>query len=261
METIAILERDKKFIRTIKPTQSEIFYPESDGRPLGETDFHITAILTLLEALRHFFRRSLDVYVAANMMFYYKEGDPTRVKSPDVFVVKRVGKQMRRIFKLWQEQTPCTIFEITSRKTRKEDIGAKFDLYESMGVNEYILFDPIDEYLHPRLQGFRLEHGLYQPMKLESDGSLYSRELGAILRPEEWMLRVIDAVTGEEVPTLEESIELGAEAIDQAEHARRLARAEAERAQAEAERADTAEAETARLRTELERLRRQLTEK
>jgi len=226
------------------PTRPAIYYPESDGQPMGETDFHINAIIYLREALRHFFRLAENIYVAANMLFYYEEGDTTAVKSPDVFVVKGVAKHLRRIYKLWEEGVaPCTIFEVTSRGTRLEDLGTKKALYEMIGVREYFLFDPLDEYLKPRLQGFRLAKGIYQPLALSKDGVLRSEELGLILRPEGILLRIVDPISGEAVPT-------AGEALIRAE-------TEAVRAQAEAARAERAEAELARLRAELERLRRQ----
>jgi len=204
---------------------------------LGETDFHITVILYLREALRWCFRHADDVYVAANMMFYYEEGVPSSVCSPDVFVVKGIPKHPRRSYKLWEEgAAPCTVFEITSRGTRLEDLGTKKALYEMLGVREYVLFDPLEEYLRPRLQGFRLVGEFYVPMSLQADGSLYSEELDLLLRPEGELLRVVHPRTGEVAPTL-------AEAMAQTEAAEARARAEAERA--------------ARLEAELERLRRQ----
>lgn len=228
----------------VSPATAPVVYPDSDGKPLGETDFHITVILYLREALRWFFRHADDVYVAANMMFYYEEGVPSSVCSPDVFVVKGIPKHSRRSYKLWEEgKAPCTVFEITSRGTRLEDLGTKKALYEMLGVREYVLFDPLAEYLRPRLQGFRLEGGFYVPMALQPDGSLYSEELGLVLRPEGELLRVVHPRTGEVAPTL-------AEAMAQTEAAEARARAEAERARQEAERA-------ARLEAELERLRRQ----
>lgn len=217
------------------PAGSAIHYPESDGQPIGETDFHITAILYLRQALRHFFRQTEQIYVAADMLFYYEEGNPAAVKAPDVFVVKGISKHDRRIYKLWEEEmAPCTIFEVTSRSTRLEDLGTKRGLYEMLGVREYFLFDPLDEYLSPRLQGFGLVGEYYQPLALSPDGTLRSQELGVILRPEGTLLRVVDPATGEAVPTLDEAIEL---------------------AQAEAGRANAAEAEATRLRAELARLR------
>ncbi len=224
----------------IEPTV--IHYPESDGQPMGETDFHINAILYLRQALRYFFRQVERVYVAADMLFYFEEGNPAAYKVPDVFVVKGIAKHDRRIYKLWEEKVaPCAVFEITSRSSRLEDLGAKRGLYEMLGVREYFVFDPLDEYLSPRLQGFRLVESYYQPMELSPQGTLFSQELGLILQSEGVLLRLVDPNTGEALPTLDEAVD--------------LALAETERAQAEAERADAAEAELARLRAELRRLR------
>jgi len=231
-------------LATVTPVKPAIHYPERDGKPMGETDFHISAIIYLRQALRHFFHLAEGVYVAANMLFYYEEGNPSAVTSPDVFVVKGIAKHDRRTYKLWEEGVaPCVIFEITSRSSRLEDLGTKRALYEMLGVGEYILFDPLDEYLSPRLQGFRLVAGYYQPMTLSPEGTLHSQELGLVLQPEGSLLRLVDPVSGQAVPTLDEAMD--------------LAQAEAERARAEAQRADRAEAELVRLRAELERLRRQ----
>jgi Uma2 family endonuclease len=210
------------------PVNLNIHYPETDGQPMGESDVHITAMLYLRQALRYLFRHAAQTYVAANMFLYYEEGNPEARRAPDVFVVKGVPKHDRRVYKLWEEQAaPCAIFEITSRSTRMEDLGAKRGLYELLGVNEYFLFDPLDEYLSPRLQGFRLTEGYYHPLALSPDGTLLSQELGVILKPEDTLLRVINPTTGKEVPTLDEAL-------------------------------DQAEAEVARLQAELEQLRRQL---
>jgi len=231
----------------------EIYYPESDGKPMGETGFHIAVIFQLWQALRFFFRHTTDVYVGADMLFYYEEGEPTIFKVPDVFVAKGVSKAERRIYKLWEEKaTPSVVFEVTSRSTRYEDVAEKKGLYEFLGVREYFLFDPLGEYLKPRFQGFRLVQGHYEPISPTKDGILTSQELGVILRPDEAILRVIDLKTGEEIPSLEELNDKTAEALDRAE-------VEAQRAEVEAQRADNAEAELEHLRAELEQLKRQQT--
>src|SRR6266516_2548739 len=96
-----------------------IEYPESDGRPLGETDAHRREILAIIAMLELFFADHADVYVSGNLMFYYEKGNPSAVVSPDVFVVKGVAKEERRTYKLWEEQKPpVAVFEITSRSTR-----------------------------------------------------------------------------------------------------------------------------------------------
>jgi hypothetical protein len=195
---------------------------------MGETDFHIAAILYLRQALRRFLREHVDVYVAADMLLYYEEGDPQAVRAPDVFVVRGVPRHDRRTYLLWEEGVvPCVVFEITSASSRLEDLGTKKALYEMLGVAEYIVFDPLEEYLEPQLQGFRLVEGCYEPMAVNPDGTLDSDQLGVLLRPEGPLLRVVDPATGDGVPTLDEAMD----------------------------RADAAEAEAGRLRAELERLR------
>ena len=106
----------------LKKTFAEtIDYPESDGKPMGETDTHVDLIINLRLALRRFFRRKRDVYVSGNMMMYYVEGDPTKSVSPDVYVVKGVRKGQRRTYKIWEEgRAPDVVFEISSRKTRRQ---------------------------------------------------------------------------------------------------------------------------------------------
>jgi Uma2 family endonuclease len=69
--------------------------------------------------------------------------------------------------------------------------AAKYQLYERLGVKEYFLFDPLDEYLQPRLQGFTLVQERYQALPLSAEGDLVSRELGLILRPQKDLLRLI----------------------------------------------------------------------
>jgi len=46
-------------------------YPDTDGKPMAETDVHIEQLIDLRFALRTFFRDDLHVYVAANMLLYY----------------------------------------------------------------------------------------------------------------------------------------------------------------------------------------------
>jgi len=247
---------------------TEICYPESDGKPVGETEFHVMALLGLLQTLRNHYRRDDSVYVGGNMLFYYVEGKPSEFKVPDVFVVKGIAKHMRRTYKLWEEQVaPSVIFEITSRATRREDFGAKRALYARLGVQEYYLFDPMAEYLSPPLQGFTLVDGRYHPLTPREDGSLWSQELGLELTPEGATLRLFDPLANRPLPTMDEAVSLMEEAIElaqsekqRAQIAAQQAEAEARRAEAEARRAAAAEARSADMEAEIERLRRLLDE-
>ena len=261
-----------------------IEYPESDGKPVGETDVHRREILHTIETLERHFRDAPDIYVSGNLMFYYEEGNPSAVVSPDVFVVKGVRKGLRRTYKLWEEGVaPCVVIEMTSRSTRLEDKGNKRALYALLGVREYFLFDPLGEYLTPPLQGFTLVDGEYAALPVESDGGIISRELGLKLYRDETVLRLFDLTSGREVvrtedlsDVLQQALSIVQQAEEQArlaaEHARlaaeqaRLAAEQAQReadarrraeeqAQREADARRRAEAEIERLRAELQRLR------
>ena len=228
----------------------EVEYPSSDGKPMAETDLHRDEMMYLIEALRKHFRDVPDVYVSGNILLYYVEGEPRYSVSPDALVVKGLAdaKSQRDIYKVWEEgRPPCWVMEVTSRGTRQEDLRKKKDLYRQLGVDEYFLFDPREEYLVPSLQGFRLASGPggeYRPMVPQEDGSLLSPILGILFQRDGQTLRLFNARTGQlYLRGPEES-----EALQQAE----------ERAQREALRADRESQARQALETEIARLRRQL---
>lgn len=229
---------------TAIPLRQEIYYPESDGQPMAESDLHRKEMIYLLDALEAHFRAVPDVYIAGNLLLYYVEGSPKHCVAPDVFVVKGIPKGNRSSYKLWKERAaPVFVIEVTSSSTRSEDLGDKKELYQRLGVEEYFLHDPLGDYLEPRLQGYRLLLGRYVPVVPEAaDGSLVSSTLGLSLQPEDFGLRLVDPATGEVLRTHLES-----------ETGRTLAE---ERARIAEARARAAEDETARLRAELELLRR-----
>lgn len=180
------------------PLQRDIHYPESDGQPMAETDLHREEMIDLIHALRRRYQDAPDVYVTGNLFLYYVQGDPRAVVAPDVFLVKGVPKGPRRTYKLWEEgRLPSLVIELTSDSTRGEDLSRKKLCYERLGIEEYFLHDPYQDYLDPALQGFRWANGRYQPIAPEADGSLRSLTTGLLLRTEGVRLRLVDAGTGE----------------------------------------------------------------
>lgn len=177
--------------------REEIEYPTSDGQPLAETEIHYDAITDLVAALRRRYQEVPDVWVGANMFLCYEEGNPQAAVAPDVILAKGIGKEKRDNYLLWEERPPSLIVEVTSRSTKSEDLKKKKAIYERIGVEEYILFDPRAEYPKPSLQGFRLFSGEYRPIKLAADGSLLSETTGLRMLREGQGIRLIDAATGE----------------------------------------------------------------
>ena len=187
-------------------TVAAVDYPSSDGKPVAESDFQLTVLTYAREALRIHFRAHEDVYVAANLLIYYREGDVDVRVAPDVFVVVGASSHERSSYLLWQEpKAPDWVLEITSRSTRGEDQGRKRELYRRLGVAEYWQYDPTGDYLSPPLQGLELVAGEYDelPSGERGDGTqaMVSAVLGLELRVSERGLRFHDPETDRDLPT------------------------------------------------------------
>lgn len=225
----------------IKVTQA--YYPESDGKPIGETDEHRDEMVRQIALLKEYFRGQ-NVYVSGNLLVYYEQGNPKKFVVPDAFVVKGISPQKRRIYKTWVERrVPDVVFETTSRKTRKKDTREKPQLYSSLGIKEYFLLDPDREYLEPPLQGYRLAEGKYAPIEADATGGLVSQELQMRLFDEGGQLQFYRLDNGERLLMPAERAELESKRAQQ----------ESERAAREAAARLAAEAEVAQLRAELAR--------
>lgn len=146
------------------PPQSQIIYPSTDGEPVAETYDHLYAILTTLEVLRQYLQGHRAT-VLANQFLYYAQGFPKLRVAPDVMVIYDVEPGGRDNYKIWEEkQVPKVIFEITSKGTQDDDKKNKKNLYEGLEVQEYWLFDPKGEWIEQKLQGYRLQGDIYQPI-------------------------------------------------------------------------------------------------
>ena len=166
-----------------------VHYPESDGKPMGETDVHRDAMIRHIGLLQHLFRGQ-RVYVSWDLHVYYEQGNPKKFIVPDAFVAKGVNSKKRRIYKIWIEgKAPNAIIETTSRKTQRKDTLDKPALYAKLGVKEYFLFDPEQEYLEPPLQGHRLASDGYHPIVPDETGALVSEQLGLRLRLEDAVIQ------------------------------------------------------------------------
>jgi Uma2 family endonuclease len=199
-------------VRLPEELEDEI-YPDSDGKPLGETDYHIATLVYLRQALQGFFKPRPDVYVATDMFFYYEEGNVKARVAPDVMVVFGVPKHFRRSFKLWREASgPQVIIELASGRTWKKDLQKKPELYASLNVQEYYVFDPEWRFVKPPLRGFRRQGRQWLERPLAADGGLASKRLGLRLVPEGALLRLVNLQTGQRLLTAEELAERAAQA-------------------------------------------------
>ena len=208
-------------------------YPSSDGLPLAENDWQLEAILDAVGVLKIRYQDRPDVYVSGDLLIYYEEGNPRKSVAPDVFVVFGTAQHKRNVYKLWEEpKAPDFILEVASKNTWREDLGRKRALYAELGVREYWLFDPKDEYFDPVLQGLVLREGAYRalPALMENGArTIRSEVLGLDLRAENGELRFRDPAGGRYLKSHAESAAAEAEAT-KALAEERAARAEATKA-------------------------------
>jgi Uma2 family endonuclease len=216
----------------IKPISlnSDIFYPETDFQAMAETDKHRDLIIELIETLKIYFANRENVYVTGNIMFYYEEGVTEEVVSPDVMIVFGVNNERRRVYKLWEEKVPSVIIEIASHSTFKKDRTDKKELYESLGVKEYFIFNPEYPKTLPSLIAYRLNEDEFELLKIENK-RVKSEVLNFELVDKGDWLRLFDIQENRFVPTPNEL-------IDESKN-----------------RAEKAEAEIERLKAELEKLK------
>lgn len=207
------------------PTDSaDIIYPESDGKPMAETDLHIEEIIRMRHILKAHFAENPDVYISGNIMMYYEEGVIQSSVSPDILVTFGIGKKRRRTYKTWEEgKSPDFVMEFSSRSTYRDDLDNIVELYARIGISEYFLYDAERRYLPSYLMGYRLVDGSYVEISQQPDGGLFSEKLNLTIHLQDDTFGVYDPATEQWLQSAEE-------------------------------RAETAEAEVARLQEELKRL-------
>jgi Uma2 family endonuclease len=189
----------------LKPRR-KIIYPESDGKPMAETDIHRDWMVLLIELLKLFFSGQ-QVYISGNLLVYYVKGKPQFSFSPDVFVVKGIKPGQRRVYKIWVEKkVPNFVLETTSKSTKSEDLGSKWELYSRLGIPEYFLYDPLGEWLDPPLQGYRLVNGDYEPIEPDRAGGIVSQELGITFRLKKGQLLLYNTATGRRLQSKDEQL-------------------------------------------------------
>ena len=225
----------------------DAFYPCSDGRPMADNMWQSRAILRAagdIEVARP------EALVAADILVYPEEGNPSNRVAPDVLVAFGAGTHSRSSYRVWEEgKPPDWVLEIASPSTVAKDLEFKRGVYAAMGVPEYWLFDPKGDMFprgQPRLRGLALSAGEYRrlaPRLADGLWMIHSEALGLDLRAEGGLIRLRDPATGKDVRHQHES-----EAVAEREAARRKdaeARAEREAAGRLAAQARVAELEAA----------------
>ena len=189
---------------------------------MGETLIHQHAMIELIVGLRDWFADDSQVLVAGDLFLYFVEGDPRRVVCPDVMVIRGVDRENDwNTYKTWEVggKGPDLVIEVSSKSTRRDDLRNKFLVYrDELKVREYVVFDPLGEYLKPPLQGYRLEGEDYFEIDPE-EGRLPIETLGLDLVAVGGTVRLFDPRVGRIIPNRLEALQAQQDAIRQQEAA------------------------------------------
>jgi len=209
----------------------EIFYPESDGKPMAENTLQYRWIVTLIENLD----AMLPDFVGGDLFWYPVKGHPEIVISPDLLVAFGRPKGDRPSYKNWAEEgvVPQVVGEVWSPSNTRSEKRKKLSFYEQYGVQEYYSYDPDA----PRLQVYLRRNNRLEEVSVV--GGFISPLLGIRFHfgPGEMEVYTPD---GRRFERLSEVLER--QRILEAELRAEQGRAEAEflRAEAEVERAEAA---------------------
>lgn len=127
-----------------------LLYPDSDGKPMAENTEQYRWIVILKENLEILFASAVDVFIAADLLWYpiQAESPPAPREAPDVMVIFGRPKGRRGSYQQWREANipPQVVFEILSpsNKTRRgeDEMEEKLEFYQRYGVEEYYVYDP-----------------------------------------------------------------------------------------------------------------------
>jgi hypothetical protein len=237
---------------------AEIFYPESDGKPMADNTLQWDWMVKIVGELRELYAGQ-QVFVAGDLFWYPVEGDPRTVVAPDALVVFGRPPGYRGSYKQWQEESlaPQVVFEVLSPNNTKGELEDKLHFYDDHGVEEYYFIDPYEELVtgYIRRDGVLLEveqmEGFTSPRlgcRFVMDGGLrmYLPNGREFLTRED---RVREFETEQAAILAERD-----EATRRAEREAKKAEREAQRAQKEAQRADEATLKAERYRARLREL-------
>ncbi len=225
---------------------TDVFYPAEDGKPMAASDLHRHQLFRTLNTLETHFSQNPTVYVSGDILMYYVQGVPSKSISPDVLVTFGIGMKLRRTYLVWEEgKVPDFVMEFSSESTYRNDLTNKMDIYASLGIKDYFLYDAEDLYLPSQLMGYELVNGVYIEVQPDDNGGIRSSALGLDFRIRDEGIVIFDPVVNDWVRT-------------RAETAEARAAQEANARQKETTRAETAEARAAKVDAENAQLREQL---
>ncbi|WP_375474311.1 Uma2 family endonuclease [uncultured Nostoc sp.] len=177
---------------------SDLLYPDSDGKPMAENTEQYRWIVLIKENLEILFANNDNVLIVGDLLWYPVRSQLITPTAPDVMVVFGRPKGKRRSYRQWQEDniSPQVVFEILSPSNDAKEMDRKLEFYDTYGVEEYYLYDPesfqldgwlrqnnhlnklwqMDNWVSPRLE-IRFETGQGELVIYRLDGQRFLNSL------------------------------------------------------------------------------------
>jgi Uma2 family endonuclease len=273
--------------KRIPLTADDLLDPQP-GDQVGQSQPHWECLFLLAKILDRHYEVREDVTLAVDLKMLW--GIPgLQEPAPDMAVISGVRRKFdptRICFDVVKEGVrPCLILEVAAAdpEVRRNDYEKKFEIYQRVGIPEYVILDPPTPLTAGRLLllGYRLgRDGRYRRIKPDAQGRLLSETTDLLFGVgEDGETPVIfNAQTGERLLDPKEQADRAQETAARETEARKAAEAhavretearksevtarlaaekradrEAEARKIEVEARKAAEAELARLRAELKR--------
>lgn len=135
---------------------NEIYYPESDGKPMADNTKQFNYIVKIKGNVGIIYEGK-RVFVAGDLFWYPVKGDPKTVVAPDVLIAYNRPDGYRGSYKQWEEDNipPRVVFEVLSHSNTEKEMQKKLRFYNQHGVEEFIIIDPYknDFKIHLRQKG------------------------------------------------------------------------------------------------------------
>ena len=195
-----MVSRTTATVQRIHPPKGRpVFYEDRliDGRIPIEM-MQSNAIKQATTALDHIPNGEEFTFMDSNLPIRFDPNDLRVSIAPDYYRSKNVNVSAIRdqtAYNLWEVgKPPEFVLEVASPSTYEKDLYEKPDIYASIGVAEFWMFDPTGGDLYGKaLTGFKLAEGGYQPIEIAPNQhglmSGYSEELGLRLCVMEWSKR------------------------------------------------------------------------
>lgn len=132
-------------MRTLSKEELYKIYPSSDGKPMADNTLQWEWIALIKLGMDAVFKNRPDVFVAGDLLWYPVKGRFDIRVAPDVLIAIGAPKEMRGSYIQFAENDlpPQVVVEILSPSNTAKEMEKKLDFYQTYGVQEYYIYDPI----------------------------------------------------------------------------------------------------------------------